>query len=521
MTMTDTLVPFAEAVRRYEPLIGLETHVELGTRTKMFCGCTTIFGAEPNSQVCPVCLGLPGSLPVVNRMAIEYTIRIGLALNCSIATWCRFARKNYFYPDMPKNFQISQYDEPLCTDGWLDVAFENPDGQWHGRSGMRDEGPQGGSGKTVRVGIERVHLEEDTGKSLHVGGATGRIHGAEYSLVDYNRAGIPLVEIVTKPIEGTDADAPVAARVYVTELRDLLRSLAVSDVRMEEGSLRCDVNTSLAPRGSGRWGTRTETKNVNSLRSVERAVRFEIERQAAVLDAGGRVIQETRHFHEDTGTTTPGRSKEEAQDYRYFPEPDLVPVAPPVDWVEQIRAALPETPSARRARLQAEWNLSETDMTALTNAGALDLVAETVAAGASPADARKWWLGELARRANEAGTEPANLAITPAQVARIAELVAAGTLNDGLARQAIDGVLAGEGSPDEVVAARGLAVVSDEGALTAAIDEAIAANPDVVAKIRDGKTKAAGFLVGAVMKATSGKANAARVLELILERLSS
>ena len=518
MTMTDTLVPFAEAVRRYEPLIGLETHVELGTRTKMFCGCTTTFGAEPNSQVCPVCLGLPGSLPVVNRIAIEYTIRIGLALNCSIATWCRFARKNYFYPDMPKNFQISQYDEPLCTDGYLDVRLDTIG---HGGSESGGTGAERGSTRTVRVGIERVHLEEDTGKSLHVGGATGRIHGAEYSLVDYNRAGIPLVEIVTKPIEGTDADAPVAARVYVTELRDLLRSLAVSDVRMEEGSLRCDVNTSLAPRGSGRWGTRTETKNVNSLRSVERAVRFEIERQAAVLDAGGRVIQETRHVHEDTGTTTPGRSKEEAQDYRYFPEPDLVPVAPPLEWVEQIRAALPEVPSARRARLQKEWGLSDLDMAALSNAGALDLVAQTVAVGASAADARKWWLGELARRANEADIELTNLAITPAQVARIAELVAAGTLNDGLARQAIDGVLVGEGSPDEVVAARGLAVVSDEGALTAAIDEAIAANPDVVAKIRDGKTKAAGFLVGAVMKATSGKADAARVLELILERLSS
>ncbi|MGO9193813.1 MAG: Asp-tRNA(Asn)/Glu-tRNA(Gln) amidotransferase subunit GatB, partial [Streptosporangiaceae bacterium] len=324
-TSTGTLVPFAEAVQRYEPLIGLETHVELGTRTKMFCGCLTTFGAEPNSQVCPVCLGLPGSLPVVNRMAIEHTIRIGLALNCSIATWCRFARKNYFYPDMPKNFQISQYDEPLCTDGWLDVRLDAID---HGESESGGTGAEGGSKRTVRVGIERVHLEEDTGKSLHVGGATGRIHGAEYSLVDYNRAGIPLVEIVTKPIEGTGADAPVAARAYVTELRDLLRSLGVSDVRMEEGSLRCDVNTSLAPRGSGRWGTRTETKNVNSLRSVERAVRFEIERQAAVLDSAGRVIQETRHFHEETGTTTPGRSKEEAQDYRYFPEPDLVPVAP-------------------------------------------------------------------------------------------------------------------------------------------------------------------------------------------------
>jgi aspartyl-tRNA(Asn)/glutamyl-tRNA(Gln) amidotransferase subunit B len=496
---TDTLVPFAAATERYEPLIGLETHVELGTRTKMFCGCTTTFGAEPNSQVCPVCLGLPGSLPVVNRTAIEYAIRIGLALNCSIASWCRFARKNYFYPDMPKNFQISQYDEPLCTDGYLDVTVE---------------------GGTIRVGIERVHLEEDTGKSLHVGGATGRIHGADYSLVDYNRAGIPLVEIVTKPIEATGANAPEVARVYVTELRDLLRSLRVSDVRMEEGSLRCDVNTSLSPRGSGVWGTRTETKNVNSLRSVERAVRFEIERQAAVLDAGSRIIQETRHFHENTGTTTSGRSKEEAQDYRYFPEPDLVPVAPSRDWVEQIRAELPELPAARWTRLQAEWVLSEADMTALRNAGALDLVAETVAAGASPSDARKWWLGELARRANEAGTDLAGLSIKPAEVARVAELVVQGALNDQLARQVLDRVLAGEGTPDEVVAARGLAVVSDEGALTAAVDEAIAANPDVAARIRDGKVNAAGVLVGAVMKATRGKADATRVRELILDRLT-
>jgi aspartyl-tRNA(Asn)/glutamyl-tRNA(Gln) amidotransferase subunit B len=497
--MTETLVPFTEAVARYEPVIGLETHVELGTRTKMFCGCTTIFGGIPNAQVCPVCLGLPGSLPVVNRAAIEYTIRIGLALNCSIASWCRFARKNYFYPDMPKNFQISQYDEPLCIDGFLDVQVE---------------------GKTVRVGIERVHLEEDTGKSLHVGGATGRIHGADYSLVDYNRAGIPLVEIVTKPVEGTGASAPVAARAYVTELRDLVRSLGVSDVRMEEGSLRCDVNTSLSPIGSGTWGTRTETKNVNSLRSVERSVRSEIERQAAVLDAGGRVIQETRHFHEDSGTTTSGRSKEEAQDYRYFPEPDLVPVAPAAEWVEHIRAALPEPPSVRRIRLQAEWGLSDLDMAALRNADALDLVAGTVAAGASPAEARKWWLGELARRANETGTELAALPITPAQVARVAELVRAGTLNDRLARDVIDGVLAGEGDPDAVVAARGLAVVSDDGALTAAVDEAIAANPDVAAKIRGGKTEATGVLVGAVMKATRGKADPARVRALIEERLS-
>jgi aspartyl-tRNA(Asn)/glutamyl-tRNA(Gln) amidotransferase subunit B len=497
MTM-DTLVPFAEAMARYEPVIGLETHVELGTTTKMFCGCTTTFGAEPNSQVCPVCLGLPGSLPVMNRLAIEYTIRIGLALHCDIASWCRFARKNYFYPDMPKDFQISQYDEPLCTDGYLDVDV---------------------NGTTIRVGIERVHMEEDTGKSLHVGGATGRIHGADYSLVDYNRAGIPLVEIVTKPIEGTGAAAPEVARVYVTELRDLVRSLGVSDVRMEEGSLRCDVNTSLAPRGSGRWGTRTETKNVNSLRSVERAVRFEIERQAAVLDDGGRIIQETRHFHEDTGTTTSGRSKEEAQDYRYFPEPDLVPVAPPAEWVEQIRAALPPTPTQVRVTARIEWNVNDLEMDAILNAGAFDLIKATVAAGASPADARKWWLGELARRANEAGIELSALAITPAQVARIAELVAAGTLNDRLARDVIDAVLAGEGDPDDIVQARGLAVVSDEGALNTAIDQAIAANPDVAAKVREGKVAAVGPLVGAVMKATGGQADAARVRQLILERL--
>ncbi|HEX4063405.1 MAG TPA: Asp-tRNA(Asn)/Glu-tRNA(Gln) amidotransferase subunit GatB [Streptosporangiaceae bacterium] len=497
------LVGFDEAISRYEPVIGLETHVELGTRSKMFCGCPTGFGAEPNTQVCPVCLGLPGSLPVTNAAAIESTIRIGLALDCTIAPWSRFARKNYFYPDMPKDFQISQYDEPLCTDGWLDVTVH----------------PEGAPPRRIRVEIERVHLEEDTGKSLHKGGATGRIHGADYSLVDYNRAGIPLVEIVTKPITGTGSLAPLAARAYVTELRDLLRALGVSDVRMEEGSLRCDVNTSLAPHGATVWGTRTETKNVNSLRSVERAVRYEIERQAAVLDTGGRIVQETRHFHEDGGITTPGRSKEEAQDYRYFPEPDLVPIAPAAEWVESLRASLPELPSARRARLQAEWDLSDLDMAAVVNAGALDLVAETVAAGAPAAEARKWWLGELRQRANADGVELVDLAVTPAQVARVTELVAAGTLNDKLARQVLDGVLAGEGAPDDVVATRNLAVVSDDGALSAAVDEAIAANPDVVGKIRGGKPAAAGVLVGAVMKATRGQADAARVRELIAQRL--
>jgi aspartyl-tRNA(Asn)/glutamyl-tRNA(Gln) amidotransferase subunit B len=505
------LVGYDEAVSRYDPLIGLETHVELGTRTKLFCGCPATFGGEPNTQVCPVCLGLPGSLPVPSRAAIEYTIRIGLALNCSIAEWCRFARKNYFYPDMPTNFQISQYDEPLCTDGWLEVTLDEAEAAPYGHSG----GP-----RTFRVGIERVHLEEDTGKSQHMGGATGRIHGADYSLVDYNRAGIPLVEIVTRPVEDTGPLAPAVAHAYVKELRDLLRSLGVSDVRMEEGSLRCDVNTSLSPRGSGRWGTRTETKNVNSLRSVERAVHYEIERQAAVLDAGERVIQETRHFHEDSGMTTSGRSKEEAQDYRYFPEPDLVPLAPPRNWVDQIRASLPELPAARRARLQEAWGITAAEMTNIRNAGALDLVEQTIAAGASTADARKWWLNELARRANDTGVELASLPITAADVAAVAALVGSGALNDRLARQVIEGVLAGEGTPDQVVAARGLAVVSDDTALNAAVDEAIAAHPDVADKIRGGKVTAAGALVGAVMKATRGQADASRVGELILARLT-
>jgi aspartyl-tRNA(Asn)/glutamyl-tRNA(Gln) amidotransferase subunit B len=495
----DTLVPFDEALARYEPVLGIETHVELGTASKMFCGCPTVFGAPPNTQVCPVCLGLPGSLPVTNRAAIEGIIKIGLALNCTIVEWCRFARKNYFYPDMPKNFQISQYDEPLCVDGHLEVILD---------------------GQTYRVEIERVHMEEDTGKSLHVGGATGRIQGADHSLVDYNRAGIPLVEIVTKPIAATGDQAPRVARAYATELRELVRALGVSEVRMEQGSMRCDVNVSLMPRGAAEWGTRTETKNVNSLRSVERAVRHEITRQAGVLDAGGRVIQETRHFHEDTGTTTSGRSKEEAQDYRYFPEPDLVPLAPERAWVEKLRAALPELPAARRRRVRDEWSVGEKEFQDIVNAGALDLIEETVRAGADPAAARKWWMNELSRRATEQGTELPELPVTPADVARVGALVAEGALNDKLARQVFDGVLAGEGTPDEVVERRGLRIVSDEGELANVVDDVIAGNPEIADKVRGGKVAAAGALVGAVMKATRGQADAGRARELIIERLT-
>src|SRR3954471_4713145 len=487
---------YADVIAKYEPVIGLETHVELGTASKMFCGCATDFGAEPNTQTCAVCLGLPGALPVANEKAIESTIRIGLALNCSIATWCRFARKNYFYPDMPKNFQTSQYDEPLCIDGYLDVQLQ---------------------GRTYRVGIERVHLEEDTGKNTHVG-TSGRIHGADYSLVDYTRAGIPLVEIVTKPVPGTGPLAPAVARSYVTELRDILRTLGVSDVRMEQGSLRCDVNTSLNRPGEP-WGIRTETKNVNSLRSVERAVRSEMARQAVVLTSGGRIVQETRHFHEDTGDTTPGRSKETATDYRYFPEPDLVPLAPDPAWVAALRTGLPEPPRARRDRLRSAWGLSEHDMESIDNADALGLIEATVAAGATPEAARKWWLGELSRVANERGVELSSLA-TPAHVAELQTLIDDGKLTDKLARTVLEGVVAGEGSPSAVMAARGLAVVSDTGALIAAVDEAIAANPEVAAKVREGKVAAAGVIVGAVMKATRGQADAKTVRELVIARLS-
>jgi aspartyl-tRNA(Asn)/glutamyl-tRNA(Gln) amidotransferase subunit B len=493
-----TVLSYEEALAAYDPVLGLEVHVELNTTSKMFCGCSTAFGAEPNTQVCPVCLGLPGSLPVVNAKAVESAIRIGLALNCTIAEWCRFARKNYFYPDMPKNYQISQYDEPIAYDGWTEVVLD---------------------GRIYRIGIERAHMEEDTGKSLHVGGATGRIHGADYSLLDYNRSGVPLIEIVTKPVEGTGVKAPEVARAYVTMLRDLLRALGVSDVRMEQGSLRCDANVSLRPRGTTTFGTRTETKNVNSLRSVERALRYEITRQAAILAGGGRVVQETRHWHEDSGVTTAGRSKETAEDYRYFPEPDLVPIAPSREWVEELRATLPEPPAARLNRVSAEWGFSELEMRDVVSAGAVNAIDATVTAGASPQSARKWWLTEIARRANELGVDLENVGVTARQVAEIQALVENGTINDKLARQVFEGVIAGEGSPADVVTARKLAIVSDENALAAAVNEAINANPDIVDKIKSGKTQAAGALIGSVMKQLRGQADAARVRELILEKI--
>ena len=492
---------YDQAIQKYEPTLGLEVHVELNTKSKMFCGCATEFGAEPNTQTCPVCLGLPGALPVVNKTAIESSILIGLALNCSIAPFSRFARKNYFYPDMPKNFQTSQYDEPICVNGYLDVEIET------------DEGA-----KTFRIDIERVHMEEDTGKSLHVGGSTGRIHGAEYSLLDYNRAGIPLVEIVTKIVPNTGKYAPQVARAYVAALRDILRGLKVSDVKMEQGSLRCDVNLSLSPAGSGELGTRSETKNVNSLRSVERAVSGEVVRQANRLQAGEKIVQETRHFLEESGETRPGRSKEKAEDYRYFPEPDLVPVVPDSKWIEELRKTLPEKPADRRKRLQTEWSVPEKEMTAMVNAELLDTVEETVKLGADPTKARGWWLGEISRVANEREVSATDL-ISVAAVAQVINLINQGELTDKLARQVVEGVIAGEGTPADVITKRGLKVVSDDGALMKAIEDAIAAQPDTAERVRGGNIPAAGALIGAVMKATGGQADAAKVRELLLKHL--
>jgi aspartyl-tRNA(Asn)/glutamyl-tRNA(Gln) amidotransferase subunit B len=492
---------YDSALAIYEPTLGLEVHVELNTKSKMFCGCATEFGAQPNTQTCPVCLGLPGSLPVVNKRAIESSILIGLALNCSIAPFSRFARKNYFYPDMPKNFQTSQYDEPICVNGYLDVDVETDEGN-----------------KTFRVEIERVHMEEDTGKSLHVGGATGRIHGADHSLLDYNRAGIPLVEIVTKIVPNTGKYAPLVARAYVATLRDILRALKVSDVKMEQGSLRCDVNLSLSKIGSGKLGTRSETKNVNSLRSVERAVTGEVIRHANRLESGEKIVQETRHFLEESGETRPGRSKEQAEDYRYFPEPDLVPVVPDAKWIEELRTLLPEKPADRRKRLQTAWAVPDKEMNAMVNAELLDTVEQTVLLGADPTKARSWWLGEISRIANDKAVSPTDL-INVNDVAQIIELISKGDLTDKLARQVVEGVIAKEGSPSEVISKRGLKVVSDDSQLMKAIEAAITAAPDTAEKVRGGNIPAAGALIGAVMKLTGGQADAAKVRELLLKHL--
>jgi len=496
---TEEVLSFDEAMEKYDPVLGFEVHVELNTRTKMFDAAPNVFGDEPNTNVTPVSLGLPGVLPVVNRVAVESAIKLGLALGCEIRPVSHFARKNYFYPDTPKNFQTSQYDEPIAENGSVDVELED--------------------GTVFTVEIERAHMEEDAGKLTHMGGAAGRIQGADFSLVDYNRAGVPLIEIVTKPIVGAGTRAPELARVYVALIREIVKNLGISDAKMERGNVRCDANVSLMPKGSATFGTRSETKNVNSLRAVERAVRFEIQRHAAVLDSGGTIVQETRHWHEDTRSTTSGRPKSDADDYRYFPEPDLVPVVTDHEWIERLRAELPEPPAERRKRLKTDWGFSDEEFRDVVNAGVLDEIEQTVSAGAAPAAARKWWMGEIARLANQREVEIAELGVTPQHVVELNGLIDVGKINDKLAKKVLAHVLEGEGSPAEVVERRGLAVVSDDSVLTAAIDDAMAQMPDVVAKVQAGKVQAVGALIGPVMKATRGQADAGRVRELILEKL--
>ena len=498
----DQLMDLEEALELYEPVLGFEVHVELSTQTKMFSAAPNPAAMdeaaiEPNTCITPLCLGLPGSLPVVNRTAVEYSISLGLALGCDIAPVSRFARKNYFYPDLAKNYQISQYDEPIAYEGSVSVEMDD--------------------GTLVEVPIERAHMEEDAGKLTHVGGTTGRIQGAEYSLVDYNRAGVPLVEIVTKPIEGMEGRAGELGRAYVSTIRDIVRNLGISHARMERGNLRCDANVSLRPRGESAYGTRTETKNVNSFRSIERAVLYEIRRQAAILADGGTITQETRHWHEDTGVTSPGRPKSDADDYRYFPEPDLLPVEANAEWVASLKAALPESPVLMRRRLRAEWGFSDVDFQAIVNAGLITEVKATIDAGVGAPAARKWWMGEISRIANDREVEPSSL-VSPEAIKALQSMVDQGTLTDKLARDVLLGMIDGEGTPEDIVAARGLEVVSDDGALMAAIDEALAADPEVLDKIREGKVQAAGAIIGAVMKAMKGQADAARVRELVIER---
>jgi aspartyl-tRNA(Asn)/glutamyl-tRNA(Gln) amidotransferase subunit B len=482
-------------VSSYEAVIGLEVHVELSTATKLFCGCPNEFGAEPNTHVCPVCLGLPGSLPVLNRRVVDYALRLGEAMHFTVPAESIFHRKNYFYPDMPKDYQVSQYDEPICVDGWLEIDGE-------------------------RVGIERAHMEEDTGKTVHVGGG-GRIHDADHSLVDYNRAGVPLMEIVSRP----DIRSAEQARAYVGELRGVLQAVGVSDVKMEEGSMRVDANVSVRPAGTEALGTKVEIKNMNSLRSLGRAIEFEIDRQVGALETGDRIVQETRHWDESAGITHGMRSKEESNDYRYFPEPDLVPVAPGDDMRAAARAAVPELPAARRARFVADWGVSEHDARVLVEHPALaDYAEAAVVSGAPGKDVANWCTGEVLGYLNESGLSPQVLPLAPDGLAELIALVGDGTLSRAMAKDVLDECLQEPKRPKQVVEERGLAQVSDEGEIGVVVDEVLDANPDAVAEYRAGdekvQKKKRGFLFGQVMQKTDRKADPATVNRLLDEKLA-
>lgn len=475
----------------WEAVIGIETHVELGTESKMFCGCPVDFGADPNTNVCPVCLGLPGALPVPNEKAIEWTMRVGLALECGIARHSVFHRKNYFYADLPKNYQISQFDLPLCVGGHLDVTTDAGD---------------------RRVGITRVHLEEDTGKSTHLGEG-GRIGSSGGALVDFNRAGIPLMEVVSEP----DIRTPEEARVYAQELRAIVLALGVSDARLEEGSMRFDANVSLRPAGADELGVKVEVKNMNSLRSLQRALAHEIDRQTSVLDAGGVIAQETRHWDEEAGRTESGRSKEESSDYRYFTEPDLVPLAVDDETIERLRSSLPELPAQVRRRIE-DSGVDPNTARVVVSGELSSLFDDAVEAGADPVEAAKWLTGEVTAFLNREGAEPESLSLVGSGLAELVGMVASGDLSATAAKQVLEGVLAGAGSPRSVAEARDLIQIRDEGALAEAVAAVAAEHPDELARIAQGDDKVIGFLVGQVMRVTGGKADPRRVSELIRER---
>ena len=473
----------------YEAVIGVETHVELATRSKMFCGCPNGFGAEPNTSICPVCLGLPGALPVPNARAIEATVSLGLALEAEIAPRSVFHRKNYFYADLPKNYQISQFDLPLCRGGHLDVETD--------------------AGKH-RVGLTRIHLEEDTGKSTHLG-ESGRIRAAEAVLLDFNRSGVPLLEVVSEP----DLRSPGEARAYAAELRAVIVALGLSEARLEEGQMRFDANVSVRPEGTIALGIKVEIKNMNSLRSLQRALAFEVERQTQRLAAGDQVEQETRHWDEAAGCTRAGRSKEESSDYRYFPEPDLVPVTLEAPLLDRLRAALPELPAQRRGRYRVLGLDAEAARVVVEGEGYGDLLDAAAAAGADARTAAHWLTGEVTAHLRRLGVALSATPLTGAHLAELHALVAAGRLSATAAKEVLAGVLAGEGGPEQVAARRDLIQISDGTVLAAAVAAVLTAHPAEVERLRGGEDRLVGFLVGKVMQATGGKADPRRVSEAI------
>lgn len=477
--------------REYEVVIGLEVHVELKTATKIFCACSTAFGAEPNTQVCPVCSGFPGALPVLNVQAVAYAIRTGLALNCAIAETCKFDRKNYFYPDLPNAYQISQYDQPICGKGFLDIDVE---------------------GEHKRIGITRAHLEEDAGKLVHQGSITT----TSTSLVNLNRCGVPLLEIVSEP----DMRSAAEARAYMEKLRSILLFAGVSDCKMEEGSLRCDANVSVRPQGESKLGTRVEIKNLNSFRALEKAIEYEAGRQIDALEDGEKLVQETRTWDEEKQVTRAMRSKEEAEDYRYFPDPDLPPLRIDPSWINDIAASMPELPDQAQERLMENYGLSDYDAAWLTlTPQTLEFFDQAMQFYHDAKTISNWMMGELSRLLNQNNLELQDSLLRPKHLTDMLQMIDKGTISGKMAKVVFEEMFSTGKSPEEIVKEKGMAQISDQDTLQKVIDEAVAANAKVVEDYKNGKEKAFGFLIGQIMKATRGQANPALVNELLKERL--